>query len=296
MTDPQRVSGKRGRLPAKRLDGLRYVHRYTASGALPVPSYPVDVSGGITRWGMLGNGPDPACTTHPDGVGDCTFAGRQHYRMAKAAAGSETESWETSDELVAEYLAYDGGQDEGANIADLLLAWYQTGKILAFAPVDHTSPAQVDAAMQAFHGAYCGVSLTDDADQLFSDGMPWTVADGEQPDPQDGHCIIKVKAEGGAGRDTWVTWGALQDSTPAWASECLEECWVLISQEDADAAQLDITALRADIAALHGTGGQPSGPVPSPRPGPVPPPAPSEAPTWFVKLWEDFLAWLKGRA
>jgi hypothetical protein len=187
-------------------------------------------------------------------VGDCTFAGRQHYRMAKAAAGTETEQWETSDQLVAEYLSYDNGQDQGANIADLLLFWYQAGHILAFAPVDHTSPEEVDAAVAAFHGAYVGVNLTDDADSLFGQGEPWTTADGQQPDPNDGHCIVKVAADGSQ-FDTWVTWGAPQQSTLAWTAACLEEAWVVITQEDADAANLDVAALRADIDALHGTGG-----------------------------------------
>jgi hypothetical protein len=103
-----RSPGKRGRLPklapADRFP-LKYLKEYTRSGQpLPAPSYPVDVTNGITAWGMLGNGPDPTCTGHPNGVGDCTFAGRQHYRMAKAARGQETETWETSNQLVAEYL------------------------------------------------------------------------------------------------------------------------------------------------------------------------------------------------
>jgi hypothetical protein len=249
-----RTAGKRGRLPARPPGdrfALRWVHQY-ARTPLPAPRYPVDVTGGITEWGMCANGPDPACPAYPDGLGDCTFAGRQHNKMAKAAAGHETEAWETSAVLAAEYLAYDHGQDDGAVISDLLLAWYQAGRILAFAPVDHSSPALVDSAMQAFHGAYCGVSLTDDADELFSEGLPWTTADGEQADPADGHCIVKVKADGRR-YDSWVTWGAVQPSTLAWTAACLDECWALITSEDADAADLDIAALRADIDALHGT-------------------------------------------
>lgn len=58
------------------------------------------------------------------------------------------------------------------------------------------NPAEVDSAMAAFHGAYVGVNLTDDADQLFEHQQPWTTANGEQPDPKDGHCIVKVKADG----------------------------------------------------------------------------------------------------
>jgi hypothetical protein len=251
-----RIAGLRGRLPKKapaQRFNIQYLSAYLTS-PLPAPVYPVDVTGGITDWGMLGNGPDPTCSTHPKGVGDCTFAGRQHYRMAKAAAGSETETWESSNALVAEYLKYDHGKDQGANIADLLLHWYKAGSILAFAPVDHTSPAQVDAAMAAFHGAYVGVNLTDDADQLFGQQQPWTVANGEQADPNEGHCIVKVKADGSQ-LDGWVTWGAVQESTRQWTTACLDEAWVIISQEDADAANVDLAALRADIDALHGQGG-----------------------------------------
>jgi hypothetical protein len=251
-----RTAGLRGRRPVKppaERFAIQYVSSYLRE-PLPAPAYPVDVSAGITDWGMLGNGPDPTCTTYPNGVGDCTFAGRQHYRMAKAGAGGETEQWETSDQLVAEYLSYDHGQDQGAQIADLLLFWYQAGTILAFAPVDHTSPEAVDAAMAAFHGAYVGVNLTDDADTLFGQGQPWTTANGEQPDPSDGHCIVKVAADGSQ-LDTWVTWGALQQSTLAWTAACLDEAWVVITAEDAAAANLDVAALRADIDALHGTGG-----------------------------------------
>lgn len=255
MPNP-RSAGRRGRLPVKPPQErfpLQYLGGYLRA-ELPAPVYPVDVSHGITDWGMLGNGPDPACTTHPRGVGDCTFAGRQHYRMAKAAAGSLTEAWESSNDLVAEYLTYDHGRDEGANIADLLLYWYKAGAILAFAPVDHTKPAEVDAAMAAFHGAYAGVNLTDDADQLFEQGKPWSTGQGQRPDPSEGHCIVKVAADGNA-HDSWVTWGATQRSTLAWTAACLEEAWVVIAHEEEQSTLLDIASLRQDIDALHGTGG-----------------------------------------
>lgn len=249
-----RTPGARGRLPKKppaERFAIEYLGAYLRA-PLPPPVYPVNVSGGVTAWGMLGNGPDPTCTSHPKGVGDCTFAGRQHYRMAKAAAWNEVETWETSDQLVAEYLAYDHGKDRGAQIADLLLHWYKAGTILAFAPVDHTSPAEVDSAMAAFHGVYAGVNLTDDADKLFGQGRPWTTADGERPDAKDGHCILKVRADGSTA-DTWVTWGAEQESTLAWTAACLDEAWVIITQEDADAADVNLAQLRADIDALKGT-------------------------------------------
>jgi hypothetical protein len=251
-----RTSGLRGRLPVKPAAerfAIAYVSGY-ATTPLPAPTYPIDVSAGITDWKMLGNGPDPTLHVHHgQPVGDCTFAGRQHLRMAKAAAASLVETWETTDQLVTEYLAYDHHKDVGANIADLLLAWYRAGKILAFAPVDHTNPAACDSAMAAFHGLYTGVSLTDDADQLFGQGQPWTVAGGQRPDPSQGHCIVKVKADGHQ-LDTWVTWGAMQESTREWSAACVDEAWAVITTDD-EAAKIDLAALRADINALGGTGG-----------------------------------------
>jgi hypothetical protein len=253
---PIRTAGRRGRLPkkapAERFD-IGYLSAYLRT-PLPPPVYPVDVTGGITDWGMLGNGPDPTCTSHPNGVGDCTFAGRQHYRMAKAAAWKEAESWENSNQLVAEYLTYDHGKDQGAQIADLLLYWYKKGTIQAFAPIDHTKPAEVDSMMAAFHGVYAGVNLTDDAESLFEHGQPWTTENAEKPNPRDGHCIVKVASDGSQ-LDTWVTWGAEQKSTLAWTAACLDEAWVIITAEDAAATNLDIAQLRSDIDALHGTGG-----------------------------------------
>ena len=69
MTTPVRVPGLRGRLPVKPV-GERFAIGYLSdylSEPLPAPSYPVDVTGGISDqdWGMLGNGPDPTCTTLP---------------------------------------------------------------------------------------------------------------------------------------------------------------------------------------------------------------------------------------
>ena len=146
-----RTPGLRGRLPVKppaERFPLSYLSDYLRQ-PLPAPVYPIDVTGGIApnEWAMLANGPDPTCTTHPNGVGDCGFAARQHARMAKAASYRQTETWETSDQLVAEYLRYDHGQDVGVNLADVLLTWYRKGIIKAFAPVDHTDPAAIDSAM-----------------------------------------------------------------------------------------------------------------------------------------------------
>ncbi len=54
--------------------------------------------------------------------------------------------------------------------------------------------------------------------------------------------------------DGYVTWGAFQKATPDWTAACLTEAWVIVTTED-EAVKVDMTALRADIEALGGTGG-----------------------------------------
>jgi hypothetical protein len=244
------IAGLRGRQPVKppaERFAINFLHTYLLA-PLGDPHYPIDVSGGITDWQMLGNGPDPTLTANGgQPVGDCTFAGRQHLRMAKAAAAGKVEAWETADELVSEYLAYDHGVDSGANIAEVLMYWFVAGKIRAFAPVDHSDPEACDAIMAAFHGLYVGVDLPDNANTQFASGEPWTLDDGDQPYPTDGHCIVKVRADG-TQFDTWITWGTLQRSTREWTGGCIREAWAVITTED-EASMLHMPDLVADIVA-----------------------------------------------
>jgi hypothetical protein len=255
-----RPSGLRGRLPVKPV-GERFAIAYMADymKTVPTPTYPIDVSGGLTEWQMLGNGPDPTLTFNEgQPVGDCAFAGHEHLKMAKAACMSQKEVFETSNDLVREYLDYDNGIDQGCNLADVLLMWYRTGRVFGFAPVNIHNVAQADSIMHTFHGLYVGVNLTDDADELFSTHQPWTVAQGQQPDPNAGHCIVKVKAQGNTGQhlDTFVTWGALQNATQQWSAACLDEAWAVITSED-EANLVNMTALHQALNALGGNQGTP---------------------------------------
>ena len=106
--------------------------------------------------------------------------------------------------------------------------------------------------MQAFKGVLVGVDLTDDANQLFSEGLPWTVAGGQRPDPAEGHAIVKVRSDGHT-LDDYVTWGCMQGASIGWSRACLREAWVILTGEDV-AAKVNMPALLADINALHGKG------------------------------------------
>lgn len=277
----ERIAGKRGLKPTTRHDTPMIRDHVTVAME---PSYPVDVSNALEDWEMLGNGPDPTVTSQgPDfeGVGDCTFAAREHNKRAKAMAGGETETWETADALVTEYLVYDNGQDDGADIPTLLLAWYKAGKIKAFGKLDPTNKAEVDWATQTFHGAYIGVALTDDADDLFNQNQPWNVDQGQKPDPEEGHCIVKVRAISPTEHDGYVTWGGVQAATVGWSAACVTDTYVIVTTED-EAAKLNMPSLLAAIDAMPDEqGGVPGAPPapPVPEPGPTPPaPAPGPMP------------------
>lgn len=246
-----RTPGLRGRLPVKAPDdryAIKYLHEYVT---LPDPVYPIDVSGGLTEWGMLGN----------DQVGDCGEAGIRHIEMSTAACAKAKVPSFTTAQALSEYRAYTGGPDTGVVLADFLMWLYKKGRILAFAPVDHHAKKLVDSALQAFRGLYCGVSLTDNADELFSEHKPWAAG---HPDPREGHCIAKVKAT--ARQDVWVTWGALQASSQGWTTGCLDEVWAVITTEDSALSPAQLAQLRADIDAAGGTGGAD---VADPTPAPV---------------------------
>lgn len=265
-------AGKRGRLP-QRVEGDRfaiaYLHEYLAT---PTPTYPIDVSEAITDWGMLGN----------DTYGDCGPAAVAHDRMLAGAAP-------TTKEVEDLYFAYTGGQDVGVVLADFLLWLFHGGYIEGFAPVKANT---IDAVMGQFkRGVLLGVSLTDDADDRFNQGLPWTTANGQKPDPNEGHAIIKVKSTSAEGDGTIVTWGADQVCDHGWLSACIDEAWAIVTKDDmGDAAY---AALIADLQALPGSTVPPT-PAPTPTPVPVPvpptpvPPSPTPPPAphdihWYIR-------------
>ena len=261
------MAGLTGRLPVKRPEQrfpLKYASEYLAT-PLPTPTYPIDVSEGITDFGMMGN----------DSYGDCGPAAEVHLEMttAKAAGGAAPDPNATT--ALDRYTAYTGTNTPpgpGVNLADYLKWCYDQHYILAFAPVQ-TTPAEIDAFMQAGFGCYVGVNLTDDAVNLFDAGEPWTVAGGQQPDPNEGHCILKVQADG-QGTDGYVTWGKVQKATSDWSAACIEEAWLVVTTEEQLAKFTQ--SLLADVQALDGTG---PAPTPAPAPEPVPTPSPVPAPT-----------------
>lgn len=247
--------------PAGIRGGVKLRHEPTLAAELfrttaaPTPPPSADVTGGLTDWGMLGN----------DRYGCCGVAAFEHIRMAKAlcsvADGLPTfeEGFEVPTTASTESLYFTYGKaqgepgtkpDEGVANSDFLKWLFDQGFIEWFAELDAKDQDVVNQAMIDCRGVLIAVSLTDDAEQLFSAHEPWTVSNGERPDPSEGHDIALLAYDDTS--DTYATWGALEPATLAWSTACVSEAWVFGSREDGERAGYDVDACIAAIKALGG--------------------------------------------
>lgn len=277
---------RRGKKPAKQT-ALKFASDYLVE-PFPTPPASADVTGGISPvgWGMLGNGPDPTLTLNGGSpVGDCYFAARQHVRMAKAAVRGTltTEPWETSNQLVAEYLAYDNGVDEGVVIADALQANYLSGKIRGYAKLDITNRAELYGGMIAGHGVLLGVMLPSDAETQFEAGQEWHVSG--PPDPNDGHVVSLVTYDDIAKTRGVVTWSKLWICTLDFITTYADEAYLVMTDEDEG---WDWNAIDADLRTL---GGEEPPLVQPPGPAPIPP-APFTVPPTHESWWSELREWI----
>lgn len=307
-----RIPGKTGRLPVlaphERLP-IPWFHEIFAGAAAPA-TYPLDVTGGRqVAWLMLGNGPDPTVTVQipgfPDlantGAGDCFFAGVGHDEIL---AGGSVDA----DGTLSLYFRYDNDQDLGVNVANALLWLYQQGIVKAFAPVH---PDNVDSVMQVTSkGVLLGANLTPADMGDFGQNPPvtWEVTPTNQPDPNEGHCLYKVKSSSFGGDGAVITWGAEQPVGASWLAAAVEEQWIILTATDQ--AKLPTDEWNTLIAALDALPGAtppqsappPPAPTPTPAPSPTPPsPPPASPPTQpppdaHLSWWQDLRRWYEEEA
>jgi len=215
-----------------------------------------------------------------DEWGDCVVAGADHTleTVNTALLGSYT-NWSV-DQILAYYRTQNpdfdpntGVGDNGMDIQTFLSYLVKHGVILGFAKIDHTNPAEMDAAIYLGLAIITGENLTV-AQQTQT---VWDIVPGDAP--WGGHCTTSVGYPGAA-RDTCVTWGALVDMTEAFVAQAVEEAWFVITQ-----AHVDHPGFRAgyDMASFAAAYKQLTGrdfpvPVAPPAPSPTPaPPAPAPA-------------------
>jgi hypothetical protein len=263
---------KYGRRPPKNAPALRLGNFLTT----PVPSHPrkEDYLAQWPGWQMLGN----------DVAGDCNAVTWANIRRLVTATLS-VENYPTQAQVWQFYetqnpnfrpngtaqtngpgSSADGGMEIQTGLEYLQTTGGPDGvKAVAFAKVDQTNMAEVDAALAIFGGIWLGITVLDANQQEFANGKAWTDVSGSPIDG--GHAILA----GGFTPDVrFITWAKETEFAPSFwngsvgTTPLVEEAWVVIwpeyfgSQEFL--AGIDLTQLAVDYQELTGD------PLPTPKP------------------------------
>jgi hypothetical protein len=282
MTEPARQAGRLGRLPNNPAKPRLRVRDYTVTPPAPPPS--ADWYSRVASWPMYLN----------DQLGDCTCAEVGH-QIQSASAYGEGSTVAVSDndvealyELAGGYVPGQSSTDNGAVIQDVLGDWQKTGcggrKCVAFAEVDVTNHAEVQAAIADFGSVDIGFTVYQGDMDAFNAGQEWSASYPEGP-VLGGHSVEVAGYD--ANGLMIVTWGALQKATWAWWNSRVDEAWLVIQPEwlsagGTSASGLDLYQLGEALAALTG----------QPNPIPAPPPVVQPPSAADVALWEgEAKAW-----
>jgi hypothetical protein len=126
--------------------------------------------------------------------------------------------------------------------------------------------SEMDAALALGLVVVTGVSLNPQADQQVQSGQPWDIGPDDQPDPNEGHAILYIKADSASGPYSWASWGQQVVSTYAWRQACPQQAFGVITDPDfLEANGFPTAQLVADLTELNATV--------NPLPAPVAPPA-----------------------
>ncbi|GAA4626583.1 hypothetical protein GCM10023196_035410 [Actinoallomurus vinaceus] len=256
------------------------------TGTYPKPPVKVDYVSAVDEWPMYGN----------DQYGDCVWAMIGHTIEAATAYGQgRTVKVSEADVLrgysdVTGFDPVDPSTDQGTVIQDALDYWRKTGvgghQILAFAQVDIHDPGEVDAALWLFGHLQLGINFPAVAMDQFDAGQPWDVVKNDGG-IEGGHAIDlgyvlgnppQLVGRAANGNYRIITWGRVQEMTPAFWGRYVEEAWVVvtpewISQKGTSPEGLDVAALGEAFTAMTGEPNPfPVQPAPGPAPGPSPAP------------------------
>lgn len=308
MSHPTRKTGKRPpkNAPAISATGLLRVSAsalpaYTPADAAPSLSYPMDEN---------------------DAWGDCVVAAKDHGFQAILTLLTGSYVNMTYDQILALYKTQNpdfdpsgangngpgSSADGGMEIQTMLEYLVKQGEILGFAKVDHSSPADLRAAIYVFEHVITGVVVDDAQMNEQFDAGTWDYAPGS---PEDGgHCIPMVGFD--PDQLTCVTWAALIKCTNAFVAKQMDEAWVMILpvhinkpgfRDNFDlagfaAAYKEITGATFPVTVDPTPVPDPT-PTPTPTPVPTPPepnPTPTPVPAPVVTdqdLYEALVLWLQ---
>jgi hypothetical protein len=264
-----------GRRPPKNAPSLQF--RTFARLGVAVPGHPstLDQLSRLDQWQMLGN----------DRAGDCNAVTWANTRRLVTAALTDKEQYPDQDQVWEFYRTQnpdfdpDGSQDtdgpqspadNGMDIQTGLEYLHAHGgpdgvEAVAFARVDPTDLAEVEAAISVFGSLWLGILVLRANQAEFDAAKPWTDVSSSKIDG--GHAIISggyvPDARKRAGLDiTFVTWGREARFAPSFwngsvhGHRLVEEAWIVIWPEHLGSAAfqagVDLAQLKADYEALTG--------------------------------------------
>jgi hypothetical protein len=248
---------------------------------------------------MLGN----------DAVGDCVCAGAFHAQQVWEGDAQGVQTTFSTQDALAMYTAISGynpknpNSDVGATLISGLQYWQKTGldgfKLAAYAQIDATNVALVQACIAYFGAVYTGLNVPTSAMSQFDAGQPWSVVSRSRI--EGGHCVPLVGYD--ASGFTCVTWAAYQKLTTDFYTRYFDEAWVVVDEDwvsktGLTPSGLDGATANADFQSLTGSTASPFPvvtPTPTPTPVPTPTPTPTPSTSDDATLWAAAQVWAQSK-
>jgi hypothetical protein len=246
-----------GRQEARR-DARNFLFAELLRAAPRLPSqYDFDVAHPGVPLPMFGN----------DQYGDCVIAGRAHQTLRFELLEQQKVIPISLDDVVNEYFAQTGGEDDGLIVLDSLSLWRKKGwtaagkhyKIRAFSEIrGQQRNAQTRAAIYLDVGVGLGLALPLSAQRQIDAGQAWDVVSGRgsAPGSWGGHYVY-VCGYTLAG-PVCVTWGRKQAMTWRFFAKYCDECYALFDAANTQTHKARswlvlerLEELLAKVAAVH---------------------------------------------
>ena len=246
---------KLGKTPARPEAVTFKLKQYLDTTVLPTPpaTFGHEQAFAAGAWGMLGN----------DEYGDCVWAGAAHETMLWNSERDKTIAFDPTHVLsdyskVTGFTPDDPNTDQGTDMQAAASYRRKTGviddtghrhKVAAYLAVTPGDVQEHLVALYVFGVVGLGINFPGSAMDQFKDGKPWDVVPGSTI--EGGHYIPLVAERGNL---EIITWGQIQQMTPAFLEKYNDESLVYISHEMLTGGHspegFDLAQLKADLAAL----------------------------------------------
>lgn len=245
---------KLGKTPARPGAVSMKLSAYLPKAQLPVPPTNFGHYDLISSYGMLGN----------DNYGDCVWAGAAHETMMWCKEVGSTIAFNDKGVLgdysaVTGFKPTDPSTDKGTDMQVAASYRRKTGvkdatgkrhKVVAYLAITKGNMDQHCSAAYLFGAVGIGIKFPGSAMDQFNAGKPWDVVAGAKI--EGGHYIPLVGRRNG--NLLVVTWGRMQEMTPAFFQQYNDESVVYLTKEDLKAGVtpegFNVKQLTADLATL----------------------------------------------